>query len=243
VVHPHRRIALFSATWNKVVQDFSANLLSDQIAFVAMATSGDTTLASLSIKQDIIMIKKSPSAPHRTHYNDVLMTEEAVKDPFYPSKLEQLLHLFENYEGTLERVLIFVNHKETADFVRSDLCDAEWPAVALHASRNQEAREWVLSSFAKGEIPILVATDVVARGMDVSSISLVVNFDMPSDFSFYVHRIGRTGRAGARGHAVSFFSRRDLKLTSSLLFYLKDCQQQIPVALEQLEAFLLKKKS
>src|SRR5690606_3426734 len=82
-------------------------------------------------------------------------------------------------------------------------------AAAIHGNKSQSARELALGNFKEGKTPVLVATDVAARGIDVQGVSLVVNFDLPNVPESYVHRIGRTGRAGASGRAISFCDREE----------------------------------
>ena len=79
-----------------------------------------------------------------------------------------------------------------------------WPALSIHGDKKQEERTWVLSEFKNGRNPIMVATDVASRGLDVKDIRHVVNYDMPGQIEDYVHRIGRTGRAGSKGKASLF---------------------------------------
>ncbi|TXL62377.1 DEAD/DEAH box helicase [Aeromicrobium terrae] len=108
------------------------------------------------------------------------------------------------------RVIIFTRTKRTAQRVADDLADRGFPAAPLHGDMAQTAREKALQRFRDGKINILVATDVAARGIDVAGISHVINYNCPEDHKTYVHRIGRTGRAGASGIAVTFVDWADL---------------------------------
>ncbi|WP_375003834.1 DEAD/DEAH box helicase [Aeromicrobium sp. CTD01-1L150] len=108
------------------------------------------------------------------------------------------------------RVIIFTRTKRTAQRVADDLADRGFPASPLHGDMAQGAREKALQRFRDGKINILVATDVAARGIDVAGISHVINYNCPEDHKTYVHRIGRTGRAGASGIAVTFVDWADL---------------------------------
>ncbi len=105
-------------------------------------------------------------------------------------------------EGKL--TIVFSRTKHGANKLAKSLCDAGFPADAIHGNKSQAQREKALDRFKKGLTPVLVATDVAARGVDVKDVGLVVNFDLPNEPEAYVHRIGRTGRAGADGRAVSF---------------------------------------
>ena len=108
-----------------------------------------------------------------------------------------------------DRCIVFVNTRAQAEAVASRLEAAGRRTVTLHGGRAQDAREAGLAAFRAGDAPILVATDVAGRGIDVAGVSLVVNYDMPPTIDAYTHRIGRTGRAGARGEAATFLTLGD----------------------------------
>ncbi|CDJ62108.1 MGC53795 protein, related [Eimeria necatrix] len=97
------------------------------------------------------------------------------------------------------KILVFAETKRGADNLTRDLRMEGWPALSLHGDKKQEERTWVLDEFKQGRNPIMVATDVASRGLDVKDIRHVINYDMPNQIEDYVHRIGRTGRAGAKG--------------------------------------------
>merc|ERR1712232_799024 len=100
--------------------------------------------------------------------------------------------------------VVFVETKRAADTSELDLHNAGVKVTAIHGDRSQSERESALHAFKTGANPVLVATDVAARGLDIPNVSLVVNFDMPKQLDDYVHRIGRTGRAGRKGVAIAF---------------------------------------
>ncbi|KAF8350783.1 P-loop containing nucleoside triphosphate hydrolase protein [Amanita rubescens] len=106
-------------------------------------------------------------------------------------------------------IIVFVNQKKTADMVAKDLSRAGWNASTLHSGKNQEQREAALQALRSGEADVLVATDLAGRGIDVQDVSLVVNFQMAGTIEAYVHRIGRTGRAGKMGTAITFLTNDD----------------------------------
>ena len=106
--------------------------------------------------------------------------------------------------GSMDRVLIFSRTKHGADRIVRQLGQTGIAANAIHGNKSQPQRERALAAFKAGEVPILVATDIAARGIDVSGVSHVINFDLPNVAEQYVHRIGRTARAGAAGVAVAF---------------------------------------
>jgi ATP-dependent RNA helicase RhlE len=109
----------------------------------------------------------------------------------------------------VERALIFTRTKHGANRLSAQLERAGFGVAAIHGNKTQGARQRALEGFRSGATPVLVATDVAARGIDVEGVSLVVNFDMPNIAESYVHRIGRTGRAGASGRAISFCDREE----------------------------------
>ena len=106
-------------------------------------------------------------------------------------------------DESIDRALIFTRTKHGADKVVRGLVRAGIAAEAIHGNKSQSQRERVLAAFRKGDVRTLVATDIAARGIDVDGISHVVNFDLPNVPETYVHRIGRTARAGAEGIAIS----------------------------------------
>lgn len=109
-----------------------------------------------------------------------------------------------------DRVMIFCRTKREAQRVADDLCERGFAAAAIHGDRTQAAREQALRRFREGRIDVLVATDVAARGIDVTGVTHVINYECPEDSSTYVHRIGRTGRAGAEGVAVTLVDWADV---------------------------------
>ncbi len=133
---------------------------------------------------------------------------DTVKQSLYyadrPTKLPLLQHLLNDPKIT--RALVFTRTKYGADKVVRKLSRAGFSAAAIHSNKSQNARMRTLESFKAGNTRVLVASDIVARGLDVEGISHVFNFDLPNVAETYVHRIGRTGRAGAEGEAISFCS-------------------------------------
>ncbi len=127
-------------------------------------------------------------------------------------------------QETIDRALIFTRTKHGADKVVRGLIRAGFGAEAIHGNKSQNQRERVLAAFRKGEVRTLVATDIAARGIDVDGISHVVNFDLPNVPETYVHRIGRTARAGATGIAISFCDNEELA-------FLRDIEKLIRIAI------------
>jgi ATP-dependent RNA helicase RhlE len=125
--------------------------------------------------------------------------------------LERLLR-----EQDAERVIVFTRTKHGASRLSDQLERAGIRSAAIHGNKSQGARERALEGFRRGETRVLVATDVAARGIDVDGISHVVNYDLPNVAEAYVHRIGRTGRAGATGRAISFCDREERVLLTQI---------------------------
>ncbi|KAL9944199.1 DEAD-box ATP-dependent RNA helicase [Verticillium nonalfalfae] len=128
--------------------------------------------------------------------------------------------------------LIFVETKRMADSLSDFLINQSFPATSIHGDRTQRERERALEFFRNGRCPILVATAVAARGLDIPNVTHVVNYDLPTDIDDYVHRIGRTGRAGNTGHSTAFFNRGNRGVVRELLELLKEANQEVPQFLE-----------
>ncbi|KAK6887826.1 ATP-dependent RNA helicase DED1, partial [Candida tropicalis] len=124
--------------------------------------------------------------------------------------------------------IVFTETKRMADQLADFLYDQGFPATAIHGDRSQYEREKALAAFKNGAAPILVATAVAARGLDIPNVGHVINFDLPSDIDDYVHRIGRTGRAGNVGIATSFFNRGNKNVVKGLIEILSEANQPIP---------------
>lgn len=130
--------------------------------------------------------------------------------------------------------LIFVETKRMADSLSDFLINQGFPATSIHGDRTQREREKALEMFRTGRFPILVATAVAARGLDIPNVTHVVNYDLPTDIDDYVHRIGRTGRAGNTGISTAFFNRGNRGVVRDLLDLLKEANQEVPSFLESI---------
>jgi len=128
--------------------------------------------------------------------------------------------------------LIFVETKRMADSLSDFLINQNFPATSIHGDRTQRERERALDMFRTGRCPILVATAVAARGLDIPNVKHVVNYDLPTDIDDYVHRIGRTGRAGNTGISTAFFNRGNRGVVRDLIDLLKEANQEVPAFLE-----------
>jgi superfamily II DNA/RNA helicase len=179
-----------------------------------------TLLFSATLKGNVLQLANSLLK------NPVKITIEAPVTKH--ENIEQRLHNVDNLDHkyrlldslledqTMNQVVIFTATKSQADILADKLTDSGHSAAALHGDMRQRARTRTLTDLRQGKIRILVATDVAARGIDVQSISHVINFDLPMSVEDYVHRIGRTGRAGATGIALSFAAHKDMYLVREI---------------------------
>ena len=155
----------------------------------------------------------------------VMYVEDDEKDSY-------LLHELDNWGN--ERVLIFVETKRKADVLQHYLQNQDFYVASIHGDRSQSDREDALNAFKSNQVQILVATDVAARGLDIPDVSLVINYDTPQNIEDYVHRIGRTGRAGNTGVAISFINENNRPIARDLYDLLEESNQKIPPFLEDL---------
>lgn len=154
---------------------------------------------------------------------------EYVEDPDKRSVLLDILHT--HGQGL---TLIFVETKRMADSLSDFLINQNFPATSIHGDRTQREREKALELFRNGRCPILVATAVAARGLDIPNVTHVINYDLPTDIDDYVHRIGRTGRAGNTGLSTAFFNRGNKGVVRDLIELLKEANQDVPAFLESI---------
>ncbi|KAJ8096898.1 P-loop containing nucleoside triphosphate hydrolase protein, partial [Lipomyces tetrasporus] len=145
-------------------------------------------------------------------------------------KRSVLLDILASNKGGL--TLIFTETKRMADSLCDFLINQNFPATSIHGDRTQREREAALEMFRSGRAPIMVATAVAARGLDIPNVTHVVNYDLPSDIDDYVHRIGRTGRAGNTGIATAFFNRGNRGVVKELIDILREANQEVPDFLE-----------
>ncbi|KAG6432651.1 hypothetical protein SASPL_104232 [Salvia splendens] len=139
------------------------------------------------------------------------------------------------------KILIFVHTQEKCDALFKDLLKSGYPCVSLHGGKDQTDRESTLADFKSNVCNILIATSIAARGLDVKDLELVVNFDVPNHYEDYVHRVGRTGRAGKKGCAITFISEEDARYGPDLVKALELSEQSVPEDLKALaDGFMAK---
>ncbi|EFJ43482.1 DEAD-box RNA helicase, ATP-dependent [Volvox carteri f. nagariensis] len=204
-IRPDRQTLLWSATWPKEVQAIARDFLKNPYQVII----GSPELkANHNIRQIVEMVEGYAKYP----------------------RLRKLL----DTEMDGRRILIFCETKRGCDELVRQLRTDGYPALGLHGDKSQQERDWVLQEFKNGTHPIMLATDVAARGLDVKDIKVVVNYDMPKTAEDYVHRIGRTGRAGAHGTAYSFFTGADARLARQVVEVMQEAGQQPPPELLQM---------
>ncbi|KAG7263903.1 hypothetical protein CRUP_021222 [Coryphaenoides rupestris] len=216
-----RQTMMFSATFPKEIQILARDFLEDYI-FLAVGRVGST---SENITQKVVWVEESDK---RSFLLDLLNAT------VLPSEVQ------DNTGDTVEKpgkdslTLVFVETKKGADALEDFLYREGYACTSIHGDRSQRDREEALHQFRSGRCPILVATAVAARGLDISNVKHVINFDLPSDIEEYVHRIGRTGRVGNLGLATSFFNDKNGNITKDLLDILVEAKQEVPSWLESL---------
>mmetsp|Transcript_7438 Transcript_7438/g.15976 ORF Transcript_7438/g.15976 Transcript_7438/m.15976 type:complete len:240 (-) Transcript_7438:13-732(-) len=205
-IRPDRQVLMWSATWPKEVQNLARDYLHDYY---------QVTVGSLDLAGN----------------KDVTQMIDVCTDL---DKYRNLLKYLKENLSTKDRVLVFVETKKGCDMLTRSLRMDGFQARAMHGDKSQEERDWVLQQFKSCQATLLVATDVAARGLDVDDIKMVVNFDMANDTETYIHRIGRTGRAGKKGFAVSFFvPEKNGRMARDLIEILSRTNQVIPPELQQ----------
>ncbi|MEG0758619.1 MAG: DEAD/DEAH box helicase [Raoultibacter sp.] len=157
------------------------------------------------IMQSVESILNNPAFVEISHRGETADTVDQFIMPIQQIKKPELLRAVLDDKGA-QRIIVFTRTKSRSDICTRQLREAGYNAEAIHSDKTQIQRKRALENFHKGKTGILVATDVLARGIDVSQVEHVINYDLPDSPEDYVHRIGRTGRAGETGYAISFVS-------------------------------------
>mgnify|MGYP004541832143 FL=1 len=178
-----------------------------------------------SIKSTIDAMLHEPAVVEISRVGETADTVEEHLCPVTQAQKPELLRALLDTGGASgqrpERVLVFCRTKHRVDDVSAMLKNAQVKVDVMHADRPQQARARALERFREGKIQVLVATDVMSRGIDVAGVDAVVNFDVPMDPEDYVHRIGRTGRAGATGHAYTFVAPDEISPLREIEYFTK----------------------
>lgn len=198
-----RKTLMFSATFSREIQELALRYLHNYVYIV------------------IGMVGAANTDVHQT----VLEVEGCHKRQTLVNHISDILKISED-----EKILVFVERKKIADFLASFLCTNEKLRVtSIHGDRFQSQREEALATFRSGLYNILIATAVAARGLDIRGVGYVINYDLPKEVDEYVHRIGRTGRVGNLGRAISFFdAASDGPIAKDLVKILSDANQVVP---------------
>ncbi|KAI5288209.1 pre-mRNA processing RNA-helicase, partial [Ascosphaera atra] len=216
-VRPSRQTVLFSATFPRQMEALARKTLQKPV--------------------EIIVGGRSVVAPEITQIVEV--REESSK---FVRLLELLGLLYDKDEDA--RTLIFVDRQEAADSLLRDLMRKGYPCMSIHGGKDQVDRDSTIQDFKAGVIPVLIATSVAARGLDVKQLKLVVNYDAPNHLEDYVHRAGRTGRAGNTGTAVTFLTPNQERYSVDISKALRQSGQPVPEEVQKLvDAFMEKVKA
>ncbi|KAL4222426.1 ATP-dependent RNA helicase ddx42 [Mactra antiquata] len=198
-VRPDRQTLLFSATFRRKVEKLARDILADPIRVV----QGEAGVANEDITQIVEVLPLGPA-----------------KWTWLVKRLVEMT--------TLGSVLIFVTRKANSEELATNLRSRDFKVGLMHGDMSQMERNDVITAFKKSEFPILVATDVAARGLDIPSIKTVVNYDVARDIDTHTHRVGRTGRAGEKGFAFTLITEKEREFAGALVRNLEAANQHVP---------------
>ena len=211
-IRPDRQTVLFSATFPKQMESLARKVLKNKPLEI---TVGGRSVVAAEIEQ-IVEVRPENSKFHRL--------------------LEILGELYNREKDA--RTLIFVDRQEAADDLLKDLIRKGYVTMSLHGGKDQVDRDETISDFKAGNVPIVTATSVAARGLDVKQLKLVINYDVPNHMEDYVHRAGRTGRAGQKGTCITFITPEQDRYARDIIAALKASGAHVPPELEAMaEAF------
>ncbi|XP_071987769.1 probable ATP-dependent RNA helicase DDX5 [Engystomops pustulosus] len=206
-IRPDRQTLMWSATWPKEVRQLAEDFLKDYVHINIGALE-------LSANHNILQI--------------VDVCNDGEKDDKLVRLMEEIMSEKEN------KTIVFVETKRRCDELTRRLRRDGWPAMGIHGDKSQQERDWVLNEFKHGKSPILIATDVASRGLDVEDVKFVINYDYPNSSEDYIHRIGRTARSTKTGTAYTFFTPNNAKQVNDLISVLREANQTINPKLLQL---------
>lgn len=213
-----RQTVMFSATWPQAVSKLAMEFMNEEDPVKVMVGSQDL------------------AANH-----DVTQIVEVIEDRARDAQLETLLQKY--HKSRTNRVLVFVLYKKEAVRVEAALQRRGWKVSAVHGDKGQADRTKAVNSFKDGTRPLLIATDVAARGLDIPDVEYVINYSFPLTTEDYVHRIGRTGRAGKKGLSHTFFTQTDRARAGELVNVLRESGQTVPEELLKFGTHVKKKES
>lgn len=248
-----RQTSMFSATWPAAIQQLASEYMVDPVrVYVGFepivgsgGTEGDTDNGDAGAHTS--GVDDSLSANKR-----VKQIVEVIEDRARESRLRQLLQEYTSAnnnknattEGHLEhdRILVFALYKKEAERLENTVRHWGYNVGSINGNKSQEARSKSLASFKDGSCPLLIATDVASRGLDIPNVEVVLNYTFPLTIEDYVHRIGRTGRAGKTGISHTFFQPSDKSHAGELQQVLKQAGQILPDELMKFGSFIKKKE-
>ncbi|KAK3717932.1 RNA-dependent ATPase [Vermiconidia calcicola] len=215
-----RQTLMFTATWPPSVRDLASTFMDSPVKVTIGDNASGELRANARISQEVEVI------------------EEMQKQ----SRLIELLKQYQSGKNKNDRILVFCLYKKEATRIEEFIRRRGFSVAGIHGDLGQQKRTESLDAFKKGKVPLLVATDVAARGLDIPAVKVVINVTFPLTVEDYVHRIGRTGRAGQTGKAVTLFTTNEKGLAGGLINVLKAANQPVP---EELLKFgtTVKKKS
>ena len=226
-----RQTLLFSATWPKEIQKLAFDFLSDPVQI----NVGEVNVlnANKDITQNIIMLSEDEKIDKlKEILTELVETGDKVEESKPTPQASRFAPKPVDLGGKKHaKIIVFVAKKYVAHDLANQLWDEGFAVDSLHGDRAQWERTKVIQAFKSGTLRMLIATDVAARGLDVKDVGVVVNYDMPvgvNGVEDYIHRIGRTGRAGAKGTAHTFFTPGDKKLATELVEILEKADQVVP---------------
>jgi ATP-dependent RNA helicase SrmB len=203
----------FSETINRIVAE--ARWRKQTMLFSATLEGAGVLRFAKEVLNEPVFLESNPSRKEKAIIHQWLHLADNTAH-----KLAMLVNTLK--QGNVNRAVVFANKRETVQYLSGKLYAEELPCVWLEGKMPQDKRNKAISRFKSGEIKVLVATDVAARGLDIDDISHVVNFDMPRKVDIYIHRIGRTGRAGNKGTAISLVEAHDMAVIGKIERYTQE---------------------
>jgi ATP-dependent RNA helicase DBP3 len=215
-----RQTLMFTATWPPSVRDLASTFMNSPVRITIGDNQSGELRANVRIKQLV----------------------EVVDPRAKEQRLLQLLKQYQSGKNKDDRILVFCLYKKEAMRIENFIRMKGFRVGGIHGDLSQEKRSASLAAFKEGHVPLLVATDVAARGLDIPAVKLVINVTFPLTAEDYVHRIGRTGRAGKEGLAITLFTEHDKALSGSLINVLKAANQDVPEDLMKFGTTVKKKE-
>ena len=204
----------------------------NNLMFSATIPSEVEEIAYQFMKENCYLITTNKNRENKNAYNANENVEQTIYFVDEEEKIFKLHEILQTIEGN---VIVFLEKKKSVDKLEAFLLNRNYNAIGIHGDKLQAERQKAIKKFSSGEIPILVATDVASRGLDFPNVSYVFNFDMPKNIEDYIHRIGRTGRVGNKGKAISFYNDNNKQIGEALVKELKKANQKIPDFLEEFD--------